>query len=200
MQQRIGRYRTTTTPNGYLYAIDLPQNASSLKLQVYDAPYYTSGSTQDSAVASGSQNVTTIFEVYDRNPTPLDLSNLTLLDTYTLTTNQSASTYQNKWVTFHTWNNPQAGSVLPPRADTRGTAEQPGVERLRHPCVHGQLVLPVHHDRRGQRLFGVVPRRARRRRHVDLRERREHDGRLLSRADRPGARRQDDARDAVRLG
>ena len=95
--------------NGYLYAIDLPQNASSLKLQVYDAPYYTSGSTQDSAVASGSQNVTTTFEVYDRNPTPLDLSNLTLLDTYTMTTNQSASTYQNKWVTFHTWNSPKAG-------------------------------------------------------------------------------------------
>jgi Putative Flp pilus-assembly TadE/G-like len=95
--------------NGYLYAIDLPANASSLKLQVYDAPYYTSGSPSDNAVANGSQTVTTIFEVYDRNPTPLDLSNLTLLDTYTLTTDQSSATYQNKWVTFHTWNSPKAG-------------------------------------------------------------------------------------------
>ncbi len=96
-------------PNGYLYAIELPTNATSLKLEVYDAPYFTSSSPSDSAVASGSQSITTTFEVYDRNTTPLDLSNLTLLDTYTYTTNQSASTLQNRWVNLHTWNNPTAG-------------------------------------------------------------------------------------------
>lgn len=96
-------------PNGYLYAINLPANASSLKLDVYDAPYYTSGSPSDISVASGSQQVTTIFEVYDRNPTPLDLGNLTLLQTWTFTTNQSSSTYQNRWARLYTWNNPTAG-------------------------------------------------------------------------------------------
>jgi Putative Flp pilus-assembly TadE/G-like len=95
--------------NGYLYAIDLPANASSMKLEVYDATYNTASSPSDSSVASGNQTVTTIFEVYDRNPTPLDLTNLTLLDTYTLTTNQATGTYQNKWVRFHTWTNPKAG-------------------------------------------------------------------------------------------
>lgn len=99
----------TYDPDGYLYAIELPSGATSLKLEVYDAPYYTSGSPSDIAIASGAQTVTTIFEVYDRNPTPLDLSNLTLLDTYTLTTNVSPSTYQNRWVRLHTWDNPQAG-------------------------------------------------------------------------------------------
>lgn len=96
-------------PNGYLYAIELPANASSLKLEVYDAPFYTSGSPSDISIASGSQQVTTIFEVYDRNTTPLDLSNLTLLNTFTYTTNQSSSTLQNQWVRLHTWTNPQAG-------------------------------------------------------------------------------------------
>jgi hypothetical protein len=96
-------------PNGYLYAIELPADASSLKLEVYDAPFYTSGSPSDISIASGSQQVTTIFEVYDRNTTPLDLSNLTLLDTFTYTTNQSSSTLQNQWVRLHTWTNPSAG-------------------------------------------------------------------------------------------
>jgi Flp pilus assembly protein TadG len=96
-------------PNGYLYAIELPENATSLKLEIYDAAYNTSGSPSDLAVAGGSQQVTTIFEVYDRNPTPLDLSNLSLLSTTTLTTNQSQGTYQNRWANFRTWNNPQAG-------------------------------------------------------------------------------------------
>ena len=186
--------------SGYLYAIDLPQNASSLKLQVYDAPYYTSGSTQDSSVASGSQNVTTIFEVYDRNPTPLDLSNLTLARYLHAHDEPVGVDLPEQVGDVPHVEQPAEGSVLPARADARGSAEQPGVERLRHPRVHGQLVLAVHDDHRRERLFGVVPRRARRGRHVDLRQRRQHDGRLLSRADRPGARRQDDARDAVRLG
>jgi hypothetical protein len=94
---------------GYLYAINLPANAASLKLEVYDAPYFTSGSAPDFSLANGSQQVTTIFEIYDRNPTPLDLTNLTLLDTDTFTTNQSSSTLQNAWTRLRTWNNPLAG-------------------------------------------------------------------------------------------
>jgi Flp pilus assembly protein TadG len=100
-------------PDGYLYAINLPQNAQSLKLEVYDPAYntsYPSGNpTPDTSVASGSQQVTTIFEIYDRNPTPLDLTNLTLIDTKTFTTNQNQSAYRNQWVRLYTWNNPQAG-------------------------------------------------------------------------------------------
>jgi Flp pilus assembly protein TadG len=94
---------------GYLYAINLPQNAASLKLDVYDPAYNTSDSPSDFDLANGSQQVTTIYEVYDRNPNPLDLTNLTLLQTITYTTNQSQSTLQNQWVRLRTWNNPQAG-------------------------------------------------------------------------------------------
>jgi len=92
--------------NGYLYQIDLPQNSSSLKLDVYDGGFNTSGSTPDYSLA-GTPVVTTTYKIYDRNPTPLDLTNLTLLKTVTITTNNS--TYQNKWVNLYTWTNPQAG-------------------------------------------------------------------------------------------
>ncbi len=95
-------------PGGYLYAIDLPQSVTSLKLDVYDAPFYTSGSPSDGSLV-GSPAITTTFEIYDRNPTPLDLSNLTLLRTFTLLTDQSPSTYQNRWANLQTWNSPQAG-------------------------------------------------------------------------------------------
>ena len=98
---------------GYLYAINLPSNASSLKLEVYDPAYNTSypdGSpTPDNSVASGSQQVTTIFEIYDRNLTPLDLTNLTLLDTDTFTTNQDQASYRNQWVRLYTWTSALAG-------------------------------------------------------------------------------------------
>jgi Flp pilus assembly protein TadG len=100
-------------PNGYLYAIDLPQNASSMKLDVYDGTYNTSGSAMDKPLANGSDQVTTIFTTYNRNPTPLDDSaaNLATLANpdITLTTNQSTSTYQNAWANLKTWSNPQAG-------------------------------------------------------------------------------------------
>lgn len=93
-------------PNGYLYAIDLPANATSMKLDVYDAGYNQSGSTPDDALA-GNPVVNTTIQVYDRNPTPLDLSNLTLLNTVDVGTNNG--TYANKWVNLHTWTNPKAG-------------------------------------------------------------------------------------------
>jgi len=102
---------TDYDPEGYLYAIKLPQSVSSLTLEAYDAPYFRSGSQSDSGLAS-NQTVTTTFEVYDRNPTPLDLTNLTLLETFTFTTNQSelnGDDLQNEWVPLQTWNNPQAG-------------------------------------------------------------------------------------------
>lgn len=95
-------------PDGYLYAIKLPENSSSLKLEVWDAPYFTSGSRADAGLLSG-QAITTTFEVYDRNPTPLDLSNLTLLQSYTFTTDQSTSTYREQWTRLRTWTSPQAG-------------------------------------------------------------------------------------------
>jgi hypothetical protein len=93
---------------GYLYAIDLPQNASSLKLDVYDGEYNRDGSTvpQDGELVN-NQTITTTYKIYDRNPTPLDLSNLTLINTVTVSTNDAS--YTNQWVRLNTWNNPQAG-------------------------------------------------------------------------------------------
>ncbi|HZP27345.1 MAG TPA: pilus assembly protein TadG-related protein [Acidimicrobiia bacterium] len=98
-------------PNGYLYAIELPQAASSLKLDVYDAAFYNSGSgSSDRGLGGGNQTITTTYQIYDRNPTPLDLSNLTLIKTVTLAADASPATYQNTWANFYTWSNPQAGT------------------------------------------------------------------------------------------
>lgn len=95
-------------PDGYLYAIDLPTDQSSLKLDVYDGEYNRAGSSvpQDAELVN-NQTVTTTFKIYDRNLTPLDLSNLALLDTVTVTTDSSS--YTNQWVRLHTWTNPKAG-------------------------------------------------------------------------------------------
>lgn len=95
-------------PNGYLYAIELPAAASSLKLEVYDASFNRSGSAADMSLGGSSQTITTIFQIYDRNPTPLDLSGLSLLSTVTVSTNDT--TYQNVWRNFYTWTAPQAGT------------------------------------------------------------------------------------------
>lgn len=92
-------------PDGYLYAIDLPSNATSMNLEVYDGAFNDSNNP-DSGLAS-NQNITTYYKIYDRNPTPLDLSNLTLLTTVTATTNQSA--FSNQWKNLYTWTNPKAG-------------------------------------------------------------------------------------------
>ncbi len=93
-------------PNGYLYAIDLPPGAPSLKLDAFDAPYFADSRPDGSLV--GSPTVTTIFEVYDRNPTPLDLSHLTLLRTITFLPG-SPVTYKNAWTNLYTWTSPQEG-------------------------------------------------------------------------------------------
>jgi hypothetical protein len=118
---------TDYDPEGYLYAIKLPANASSLKLEMYDAPYFRSGSNSDNGLAT-NQTITTIVEVYDRNPTPLDLTSLPLLQTYTFTTNQaqlSGVNLQNNWVRLRTWTNPQAGEyylrVKTSAAETTGS-------------------------------------------------------------------------------
>jgi hypothetical protein len=100
-------------PDGYLYAIDLPTNASSMKLDVYDGTYNTSGSSMDKSLADSGDQVTTIYTVYNRNGSPLDTSAATLNalanPDVTLTTNQSPSTYQNNWANLKTWSSPQAG-------------------------------------------------------------------------------------------
>ena len=106
-------------PTGYLYAVDLPAASTSLKLDVYDAGYNQSGSTPDSGLA-GNPVINTTIQIYDRNPTPLDLSNLTLLSTVNIPTN--SGTYANQWKNLYTWTNPKAGQyyirVLTAATDT----------------------------------------------------------------------------------
>lgn len=99
-------------PNGYLYAIDLPANSTSLKLDVYDGDFNRSGSTMDIAVGgNGSESVTTNYTIYNLNPTPLDTSdsNLNSLKLTTVTVNTNDTTYQNTWKNLYTWSNPKAG-------------------------------------------------------------------------------------------
>jgi Flp pilus assembly protein TadG len=99
-------------PDGYLYAIDLPTNQTSLKLDVWDGGFNRSGSgngyVDPEWQGIGSPTITTTYKIYDRNTTPLDLSNLTLLTTITVGTNNT--TYQDVWKNLYTWTNPKAGS------------------------------------------------------------------------------------------
>jgi hypothetical protein len=75
---------------------------------VYDGEYNRDGTTvpQDGELVN-NQTISTTYKIYDRNPTPLDLSNLTLLQTITVNTNDSS--YTNQWKRLYTWTNPQAG-------------------------------------------------------------------------------------------
>ncbi len=95
-------------PNGYLYALELPQGQSSLKLEVYDGGYNRSSSTPDQALTSEAQSITTFFEVYGADDTPLDTNDNPLLSTTTIATNDLP--HQNVWVPLHTWVNPGAGT------------------------------------------------------------------------------------------
>lgn len=97
-------------PDGYLYAVELPQNQATLKLEVYDAGYNTSSSAPDTAVTSETQAVTTVFEVYGADNTPLDTNDNPLLATHTVATNQQIPSQQNTWMPLHTWSNPEAGT------------------------------------------------------------------------------------------
>ena len=92
-------------PQGYLYAVDLPANTTSLKLDVYDAEYNQNNTSDNELV--NNQTINTTYQIYDRNATPLDLSNLTLLSTVNVPTN--SATYANQWKNLYTWANPKAG-------------------------------------------------------------------------------------------
>jgi Putative Flp pilus-assembly TadE/G-like len=94
---------------GYLYAIDVPTNITgTMKLEVYDGQYDTSSSSPSDGELVDGQTITTTYKIYDRNTTPLDLSNLTLLKTVNVPTN--SSTYDSTWVNLNSWTNPKAGS------------------------------------------------------------------------------------------
>ncbi|MFN2607208.1 MAG: pilus assembly protein TadG-related protein [Acidimicrobiales bacterium] len=95
-------------PSGYLYAIELPQAQSSLKLEAYDAGYNGSGSASDSALATEAQSVTTVFQVYGADNTPLDTSDNPLLSTTTIASNDV--TRQNGWTSLYSWANPAPGT------------------------------------------------------------------------------------------
>ena len=190
-------------PDGYLYAIDLPTNQSSLKLDVYDGEYnrradrrlpQDSGwsTTRPSRRPSRSTTATS---------TPLDLSNLTLLTT-TLNVNTNSSTYHEQWATALHVDQPQgAGSTTcacsptPPARDH----EQPRLERVRAPRVHGQLVLDLQTISTASNYSGELSPAPRGERHVDLRQPSRADRRLLPRPDRPHPRGQDDADQPLRL-
>ncbi len=99
-------------PDGYLYTIDLPANATSLKLDVYDGDFNRSGSTMDNTLCTScTETITTTYKIYNRNATPLDTSDATmnalLATTVPVATNNAS--YQGQWKNLYTWNNPVAG-------------------------------------------------------------------------------------------
>lgn len=97
-------------PDGYLYAIQLPEAQSSLTLEAYDSGYNTTLSPPDVAVVGEAQAVTTTFEVFDADNTPLDTGDNPLLATTTVTTNQLLPVQKLAWMPLYTWENPAAGT------------------------------------------------------------------------------------------
>ncbi len=100
-------------PDGYLYAIRVPSAQPSLKLEVYDAGYDNTGSSPDlnltPTFAPENQAVSTVYEVYDRDDTPLDTGDNPLLSTTTVTAANNA-TFKNTWFRLRTWTSPAAGT------------------------------------------------------------------------------------------
>jgi Flp pilus assembly protein TadG len=105
----------TYTPDGYLYAIDVPTSGQSLNIQVYDGSFNTSGSPMDKSLGGDSdhpQSVTTIYTIYNRNPTPLDASpeNLATLQRGSpITVSTNDDSYQTQWKTLATIPSAAAG-------------------------------------------------------------------------------------------
>ena len=95
-------------PTGYLYAIEMPQSALALHLEVYDGGYNTSLSTPDIALATDVQAVTTTFQVFGPDNTPLDTSDNPLVSTTTIASNNLL--YKNLWMPLQVWVNPAAGT------------------------------------------------------------------------------------------
>jgi hypothetical protein len=95
-------------PAGYLYAVELPQDQTALHLEVYDGGYNTAGASADTAVTSEAQAVTTVFQVFGADNTPLDTGDNPLLSTTTIATNDLL--HKNLWMPLYTWVNPTAGT------------------------------------------------------------------------------------------
>ena len=100
-------------PEGYLYAVELPASSGQLTLQAYDPSYMDAscpggGSSPDLRLSGELQTITTTFQMYDRDDTPLSSSDNPLVTTYTA--NSCDATNRNTWRTLHTFTSPQAGT------------------------------------------------------------------------------------------
>jgi Flp pilus assembly protein TadG len=92
--------------NGYFYAVEFKQNvAGSVAVQIYDASLCSSGSN---AGDSGSTGFNTTFQMRD-NASFDPLSTNPVGSAIVTGSSCNSSTYQNKWVTLYTINNPTKG-------------------------------------------------------------------------------------------
>ncbi|MCD9622653.1 pilus assembly protein TadG-related protein [Rhabdothermincola salaria] len=92
-------------PNGYFYAVEFAQDyAGSVRLQVYDAPYCTSGGAGDSTGA-----FTTRFTVRDN--TSFNPLNTGVINSRVFSPSDCGS-WGGRWETLHTLVNPTAGTYF----------------------------------------------------------------------------------------
>ena len=97
-----------TTPPGTCTSIQLPQAQLALRLEVYDGLQHLGRGTPRDDADHQSQAVTTVFQIFGADDTPLDTGDNPLLATTTVTTNSPL--YKNLWTPLHTWVNPTAGT------------------------------------------------------------------------------------------
>lgn len=93
--------------SGYQYAISLAQDLpQALTVEIYDAAYYQSSSAPDRSLRSGSV-ITTRFEIWDDNGTPLDSSDNVRLSSTVVAS--GASGWRETWRSLPSISVPRAG-------------------------------------------------------------------------------------------
>lgn len=104
---------------GYYYAVEIPSGKNSFTVKLYDAGFYARRNFQtetgdgDGLAASANGGMTTHYQLYAPDSTPLDPTDNSSISGCSLTirSGQSSGTYKNRWVDLCTVSPPSEGGL-----------------------------------------------------------------------------------------
>ena len=104
---------------GYYYAVEIPSGKNSFTVKLYDAGFYARRNFQtetgdgDGLAASAKGGMTTHYQLYAPDSTPLDPTDNSSISGCSLTiqSGQSSGTYKNRWVDLCTVSPPSEGGL-----------------------------------------------------------------------------------------
>ena len=104
---------------GYYYAVEIPSGKNSFTVKLYDAGFYDRPNFQtetgdgDGLAASANGGMTTHYQLYAPDSTPLDPTDNSSISGCSLTiqSGQSSGTYKNRWVDLCTVSPPSEGGL-----------------------------------------------------------------------------------------